>query len=204
MTHFTWQWLIFELPLLFAFILLAGAMLGFDGEAMDDPDLDVPETDASAVDFDTMAAKILWGLGIGRVPLMVVLAVMSLTFGSTGMLLNQYSGLPVGSIVYVAFGAMFLGTWAVCGTLAKLLPQTESYVVTKKDLVGGTGTLVVASDTTFGQVSIRTKTGTSIRCACRTFEGQLQAGTLVTLATLEGDVFRVKPVESYKLKEISL
>jgi hypothetical protein len=197
MTYLTWQWLIFELPLLFALILLTGAMLGFDGDTMDDPDLDVPEGDVSAVDFDTMAAKILWGLGIGRVPLMVVLAVVSLTFGSTGMLLNKYSGLPIGNNVCVAFGVMLLGTWAICGTLAKILPQTESYAVTKKDLVGKTGTLVVASDVTFGQVSIVTETGTSIRCACRTFEGQLQAGTLVTLAALEGDVFRVKPVGSW-------
>lgn len=197
MTYLTWQWLIFELPLLFAFILLTGAMLGFDGEAMDDPDLDVPEGDVAAVDFETMAAKILWGLGIGRVPLMVVLAVVSLTFGSTGMLLNKYSGLPIGNIVFLAFASMFVSTWVICGTLAKILPQTESYAVTKEDFVGKLGTLVVETNTTFGQVSVRTETGTTIRYSCRTLEGELQAGTIVTLVSLEGDVFRVKPVGSW-------
>lgn len=149
--------LLFGLLTLEIALLLVGASLtGIGADA--GPDLDGPEVDLSldidAVDMDAAdldlgpdaasaapgAVSPLTWLGLGRMPLLIWLAAVFLSFGVTGLALQAivqaFGGTPLsGLLAAIPSAAMALWFTGRFGTIfARLLPRTETQSVSTRHL----------------------------------------------------------------------
>lgn len=195
-----WQWLIFELPLAFGLTLFMGSLLGIDaGDAdLDDADLDV-DGDAGDAEGDHhagMTARVLGLMGVGRVPLILVLSTLGLTFGATGcLLLRSFSLSFLPFAVPIAFVVMFFCTRWIALTVAAVMPQTETYVSKTADLVGAAGKLTIAADAKYGEVEVIDQFKHTLKHRCWTEEERLPIGTEVVLLDWTADKgFRIQQI----------
>ncbi|MEK9152222.1 MAG: hypothetical protein AAB692_02555 [Patescibacteria group bacterium] len=150
MDLFAWQTLIFLIPLTGGALLACGSLFGpGDGQADGDAhiDHDVSAEGSSDHDHDGHEgqgsfAKALSVLGIGRAPLMLVLSTAAMTWGVIGFLINLFLApiLPGWLFVMASVPIAFTGMVAITGRLAvrmsKIMPSTETYVLTRRDLIG--------------------------------------------------------------------
>lgn len=202
-TLLMWQWLIFILPLILSFILLLSSALGGAGESGDaDADGDLHghahhETDVG----DAMGFKFLAFFGVGRVPLMYLLTVVSLLFGGTGLIAQKFlSTSMVGVNLGIALLSTILITPHIARLVSKMMPSTETYVSSTANQAGNSGRLVVTTTETFGFVQIRDRFGNDFRCKCQTYPGTepLPRGTEVVLVEYlpEHETYYVEPLPS--------
>lgn len=98
-----------------------------------------------------LVAKTLSLLGIGRVPLSIILTTASFLWGGIGMAVSFVVepvlgiGFVSGGIaVVVAWFAMTVGTGSLARLIARVMPSSETYRITKRDLIGRTGTALFA------------------------------------------------------------
>lgn len=163
-----WQYLIFELPALAAvlFVLLMGYG-GLDfGET--DVDLDVDLEHDGHVDHDVdlvdsgLMSRALSVLGVGKVPVSIIIMTFCLIWGFTGFFSNRIlEGILPLPIIYgpismgVAFFAAMFMTGAVSGVMSKLMPKTETYATTPADLVGKRGVVLYTVSQTAGTIRVR-------------------------------------------------
>lgn len=203
-TLLMWQWLVFTLPLLLSFILLLSSALGGAGESGDadaDGDLHGHAHHHEADVGDAMGFKFLAFFGVGRVPLMYLLSVVSLLFGGTGLIAQKIFST---SMVWVNLGIAFLATVLVTPYIArlvsKMMPPTETYVSSSTNQAGNSGRLVVTTTETFGFVQIKDRFGHEFRCKCQTYPGTepLARGTKVVLVEYlpEQGTYYVEPLPS--------
>jgi membrane protein implicated in regulation of membrane protease activity len=161
-----------------------------------------PETDRGSNPMDTSPSQHLRSafmrglhlLGIGKVPLTVVLTTWCFTFGVAGMISNEILQpiLKVGavygtiSLAVATFIAIVLtGRFAVM--LNRIMPSNESYAITRRHLVGCEGVLELTTSTAFGRANVRTLNGDLHTVSCRTAEGELGTGTRVRVTGFDSE-----------------
>lgn len=221
-----WNNLIFLVPLglalayLFAYAL-SGWTFGdmdvdFDADADVDVDADFDadadvEAEAEAhaarpdIDADSdvgqshgLLASLTW-LGVGVVPLSIVLMVLMLTFGIVGFATNQllrdllgvngvWVALPVA--VLLSFGI----TSGVSQLIARYMPMNESSARPMGALVGSRGTVVFAVSPEGGTVSVRDAGGDRYQVAARSREF-IAAGSEVVLVEYRNGLFNVRSLD---------
>lgn len=136
-----------------------------DADVSADPDADV---DAHHVHHEVAAAGPLAALGIGRVPLMLVLMAFLGSFGAAGLIFNTlvggfFSAFPVWmllvSLILSAVAALPL-TGAISRSLARFASR-NSTAISSEELVGRVGRVVSSTvSRTYGRVAVRDRFGT--------------------------------------------
>ena len=119
-------------------------------------------------------ARLLGLLGVGRVPLAIVIQVFFLVWGFAGWaattLLRPLIGEPLvffwPALLIAAVCATF-ATSALARPLARWLPSTESHAPTKHELAGKIGTVVFPVTAEAGTVHVRDERGNVHQIACR-------------------------------------
>lgn len=204
-----WWNLIFELPFVAAFVyvlLLATGTVAGGGGGEVDQDVDAgPEADS---DFDhgiehalvdgheqaqiSPLSQILGFLGLGKVPLSILLISFSTLWSLFGWTSNQilqrivpYPAVFVGISVLVAGVSSLMLTRYLAKGLSRLLPSVESYGVDQEDLLGAGGDARYEITETFGEAQVRDKYGNLHQVSCRVAAGEepIAAGSKVVLLT---------------------
>lgn len=195
---FAWQNIVFFIPIAVGIILVFGSAFGghdadgdhdVDGDADNDGDIrgaghidDPSHQHADGVEKGLLG-KALSVLGIGRVPLTMVMMMSSLLFGGIGIVSNTILSALIGvPWIYgpISIVVAFLGMVTLTGKAAQLLnrymPTTETYRVSKSDLAGQTGVLLLPSDTSEGMAQVKDHEGNIHNVRCRTLKGPMPKG----------------------------
>jgi len=209
--------LIFIIAMFLGLILIIGQMTGsFGGDADHDVDHDIGHDVGHDAGHDTdgdhdhdqdghdhgpsLMFRALSLLGVGRVPLTVVMMTAALVFGVSGLIANAIME-PVLRFPWVygpiSCGAALVVMWFCTGLIARLvaniLPGTETYTVSKKDLVGKTANLILQAgpDSRVENAHVSDDGGTLHTVTCKTGGEVLERGTQVLLVSYdhEADVF---------------
>jgi membrane protein implicated in regulation of membrane protease activity len=170
---FVWHNLVFYIPLGVGLLLVIGMAVGLadtghdlgghgeiggHGEVGHDAGHDAAHGEHGG---SSGPGAILGLLGFGRVPVMILVTTLCLIFGGTGVIANNFlAPLLRASSVFVLFSiaAALVVTSVLTGfvarLVARLLPATETASMSKQDLCGCSGTLILASDTDSGLVQV--------------------------------------------------
>lgn len=199
-----WHNLLFVIPLaagaLLALVSVAGVGDGGgDGHDAGGDAGDAGDADAADHDHHGVGDDLLSLLGVGKVPLSVLLSSAAILFGASGLIANLWlvRSLPdpwVFAWISLAIAAVTAttGTALVARVVARLLRGNEGYQVTKSDLLGRIGTLVLAADASSGFLQVRDDEGNLHQVRCRVESGSLPKGTEVLLVDVESDLFLVE------------
>src|SRR5690606_28201357 len=142
-------------------------------------------------------------LGVGRVPLSILLMVLMLTFGAIGLVINQLARdwMPDHPVWLVAFPLAAAGsvgiTSAIAPSLSRRMPTTESSARRRRELVGLRATSIFRIDEAQGVAMVRDFGGDRYQVACRTLPGRpaIAGGTEVVLVKYDAErgIFHVVP-----------
>jgi membrane protein implicated in regulation of membrane protease activity len=222
---FAWWNLIFVVP--FGVALLYLGLYVFTGLTFGDADLDhdlsVDHEVDVAHDFDAdhdvdadhdhdvsiddggmSFLSLLALIGVGRVPLSLVLMILLILWGSIGFALNQLLAQWIGATAMVGVISMpatmavsLVLTGLIARVVAKVLPTNETYARKRSDLVGTSGEAILPIDAGFGLVTVRDAHGDLFQVPCRVAEGEaaIAKGTRVVLFEYDAakSVFYVAP-----------
>jgi hypothetical protein len=126
--------------------------------------------------FTTLALQ--W-LGVGRVPVSIMLMVLLLTWGWIGFVCNvalsgaMGHGFAVALIsVPTAFVGSLLITKGVVGLVARWLPTCETSARRRHELLGSVGEAIYNIDEKFGMTSVRDMLGELYQVPCKVGDGQ--------------------------------
>jgi len=200
-----WWNLIFLLPGIVGAMLVLLSTLGLGhghdaggavhGDIDADHDADVHhETGADGGDHesDSSLKDALSLLGVGRVPLMVLMPMLCLLYSFLGFGVNQVlSGvLPVEVFLPISLGTALVGSFFLGGGLARimarLLPQEESYASSYHALTGQTGKVVLLLSPTEGYAQVRDRYGNLQEVHCQSLEGKpLWKGQSIIIANVQ-------------------
>jgi len=148
--------------LVFALLQLIGGFGDQDADLDSDVDIDA-DADVDGGLFEDALSM----LGIGRVPLTLVLMVFLGCFGAAGLLLNSvavnvFGGYPSIALWLVLSGSLFIAvllTNRISRWLGKLAPDTTT-AISFEQLVGRVGVVVSPSiSSTYGRVQVRDNFG---------------------------------------------
>jgi len=205
-----WQNLLFYIPIGFGLLMVFGMAMGIGHDADGDVDADVDHDldiihgmggghgghDGSG-DHDVEHsgfARAMSILGIGKVPLSMVLMVSSFVFGGTGIIMNvvlepvlRTPWIYAWISLCVAFVVMVIVTGGVARFINRYMPTTETYTVTKRGLIGQIGTLVLKAGPDEGLVMVRDKQGSIHQVACRTQTDEIPKGSEVVLVDFDSE-----------------
>lgn len=178
----------FTAPLAIVFLLalfrLATGAMDFgdvDTDVDMDADLDMDadiDADADAdADIDTGSQGLSFGdvfgfLNVGRVPLMIVLMSLFVTWGIFGLIANALLKVPenphqVWISCIIALCCCFLGTRYISIALSKLFPESEK-AIRDTQLLGLSGRVISGQiTTTFGTARVRVPDGPELTVSCR-------------------------------------
>ena len=187
MEWFAWYNLVFLLPIVLGAMLALGAALG-GVDAGHDIDVDVDaEAEADHGDGDS-AESPLQLLGLGRVPLTILMMLWLFTFGVAGVTLKTlllWFGLSaaMGAAIaaLLAIPVSLFSSAAIARVIARLLPTTETYAAVKGDLIGLSGTAELEVTTEFGVVNVRDEGGALHKLRVRTYGQRVGKGTEVLI-----------------------
>jgi len=198
-----WYNLVYAIPVAFGILAIAGSALGFgDHEGGHDHDFGDGHDGHLEHDHDAghehdngheqgSGTKILSAIGVGRVPLSILLAMITMIFGGTGLIVNivlDSLGLSAGIMFIFTCPVALIISLVLSGLMARLvgrfMPTTETYVVKKKQLQGSVGTLITSVDSRFGLLQVRDRFGHLHQVSCRTISdgAELAKGVQVLLA----------------------
>ena len=207
------QFIICFIAIGFGLCLVVGQLLGFGHDVDSDADADA-DVDADVDhdfdmdhdhDFDhdhdighdgghSVYQNALMLLGVGRVPIMAIMMFMSLFFGVFGFVFNLWAEkawitFPLYWLVTMpaAFAIAFFLTGVFARIWHRIMPSTETYVISDRDLLGKTGELEYSADATSGRVHVRDDGGSLHVLSCRTTGAEFPRGTKVMLMELESD-----------------
>ena len=199
-----WQNLMFLLPLLLAVLYLLVLATGGDGHGHHD----AGGHDATGHGHDghhdahheseSDLSKVLGLIGIGRVPLSLVLVTMLVTWGGAGLITNQIVGTNMWFVsAGIAALAALLCTGVISNGAGRLL-QTRSYGVAREALVKQKARTTVPITAECGEARLTDSTGTLRDLAVRVGPGlaQIPADTEVVLESYDRErgVFIVQRV----------
>jgi membrane protein implicated in regulation of membrane protease activity len=147
-----------DVPALYLYPLLAGLLLGvFQIVIFFAGSISVGDSIADLLDGTSIGELFDW-LNLGRVPFAILCMLLLVTFGAVGILLSDLvSFLPDWTYALAAAPAAVGVTKLVGNSIAKFIPQDESYAVTRDELVGRRGivTLGPLDDGNPGNVRVR-------------------------------------------------
>lgn len=173
-----WYNLIFYIPLLVSVLLSISVALG----AVDPGGVDVD----SDYDIDGDSHNFLSVLGIGKVPLIIVLITLGLIFGGVGLAVNyflapliKFTSIFAFASVVLALGISFFTTGYIARIVAKFIPTTETKSVTSGDLIGSSGALILPCDTLIVGLAQIIKDGDLYQISCYSSGGALEKGTKI-------------------------
>ncbi len=159
-----WQNLLFLVPLAVGVLLALGSALGLGSEGSDNP------------------------LEAGPVPVSVLVMLGSLLFGGLGVVLNAVLAPRLREpVLYgplsllVSAVASVLLTRRCARLLARLMPSAETYRVSREDLVGRAGRLVLPASPEGGVAQVRDHEGNLHQVRVRTLAGRLEKGSEVVV-----------------------
>lgn len=146
-----------------------------DADADSDADHDADGEQAAAGHGSTSLAALTW-LGLGKVPVSLLLMVLFLTWGVVGFIANaamQSRGASA-SLISIPLAAIVsvLATRGVVMAVARYLPLYETTARRRHALLGAVGEAIFAIDQKFGMVAVRDDTGDLYQVACRAEAGQ--------------------------------
>ena len=183
----TWWNLIFVLPFLAALgLLLLQALGALPFEADTDVDQDASLSD----DSSGGAVRALSFLGLGRVPVSIVLMTFCFLWGVTGWASNQVLQpilrLPavfVWPSIAVALTVSIASAGFVVRLLSRLMPSTETYATSHQDLVGKRAEALFEISERFGKARLHDAYGNLLDVSCRVQPGDspVPSGTSVVL-----------------------
>jgi len=149
-------------------------------------------------------------LGIGRVPLSILLMAFLITFSIIGWSINQilmpWVRTPAIFFPISCVSAFVLGICAmklVASVLGRYLKPIETAAVSRTSLTGRIGTTSIVVTPTFGQVLVRDDHGTQHKVVCRVAEDAetIPAGRRVLLIRFTREDVGRGPVRGYYLVE---
>lgn len=194
MSLLTWHSLVFLIPIVLAAALLVGSALGLaeaeadadadaDGDAHAEVDGDADGDAHADVEHDAAPEISLIGLlGVGRVPLSLLVTTLLLAFGGIGLvleyLLAPYLSLGVAAWIALGVASVLAPVMTGCSArfIARWVPTTETYVTSAGDLVGCVGVVEIGIDERFGIVRVLDAGGTQIKIRCHSTSGPIQRG----------------------------
>ncbi|MFN3649928.1 MAG: hypothetical protein ACK47B_10115 [Armatimonadota bacterium] len=208
---FAWWNAVYSVPLIVvltvatvtALVSLIGGGFGDATDAVDadaDADLDVDaDLDADAgldahgdhghghphTSDAGLLLPVLAAIGVGRAPLMLVLQVFCLLWGLVGLTLHSAAPQAgAGALLWslpISLVAAAVGTRLFSGLVARVMPQSESSVVKRDQLVGRIGKVVYPVSLEEGTINVRDAHGTLHRVRARTQQGRLDSGEEVII-----------------------
>jgi membrane protein implicated in regulation of membrane protease activity len=138
------------------------------------------------VDAPVHIAAMNW-LGIGRVPVSLVLMVLLLTWGVAGFLTNaamqERGAMAAVFSIPIAAVVSFFVTHTVTALIARYLPLYETTAQRRHALLGSVGEAMYPIDRKFGMVSVREETGDLYQVACRAVGDAIGKGSKVKLVS---------------------
>ena len=174
--------------LLALFRLATGAMdfgdvdtdVDMDADLDMDADVDIDADADVDTDMDTHTGThgspfgdVFGFLNVGRVPLMIVLMSLFVTWGISGLIANTFLNIPVTPYrvwisCIIAFFCCFLGTRYLSIALSKLFPESEK-AINDVQLLGLSGRVISGQiTTTFGTARVQVPDGPELTVSCRT------------------------------------
>jgi membrane protein implicated in regulation of membrane protease activity len=209
-----WYNLVFYLPLALGVLLVIGLALGAaepshdlghdagggGGDAHGGADGDAHDAGHDAPGHGGGSHSLLSLLGFGRVPVMILATTMCLVFGGVGVILNTGLTAVVSAPRLMVWGSLAgstIATLVLTGflsrLLARLMPSAETDSMSKEDLIGCTGTLVLSADERGGLVQV-IRGGDVYQVPCRSSSPLPKgASVLVTDYDAEQKVYGVCP-----------
>jgi len=145
-----------------------------DADADADHDADGEAGHGGGGGSSSIFAAMTW-LGIGRVPVSIVLLVLMLSWGVIGFCSNQVlrqriadpARIGVVSIAIALVGSALV-TRVTTRLVAKVLPDGETYAVRRHELLGSVGKAVSAINASFGLVAVHDEHGHLFQVPART------------------------------------
>ena len=188
-TLFAWQNLIFNIPLMICILLALGLALGFGHETEHDLNHDVDhdvhhDADGNHDHEQGALNRAFILFGVGKIPITVLLMIAALIFGVTGTIANRLLA-PIlrfpaayGWISLIAsFAVMTFLTGKIAKLFHRIVPTLETSALSKRAIIGCTGTLVVAADTSSGVIQVYDKQRDLKQVDCRTDGAGLPRGS---------------------------
>jgi membrane protein implicated in regulation of membrane protease activity len=200
-----WWNLIFVLPfvgaLFYILMLVSGAVsadhdaelnVGVEADVDIDHDVDL-DHDAGLEhvhDLDPgWLARAMSFLGIGRVPLSIIMISFCFLWGFSGFASNTLLAPILPSIMFVwasvaiAFVVSLSLTRILASVMTRIMPATETYAVSLEQLVGKWGEAVTTIDETFGQAQVHDDAGVlhTVQCVVKSGETTIPRGSQVIL-----------------------
>lgn len=122
-------------------------------------------------------------LGVGRVPFTIILMLLFMLFGGVGVMSNVVLSKVLANpnlFFPISASIALLATFFLTGRTARLInrvmPTSESYNVTKLDLVGKAGKVVATAEGDYAVASVKDHEGNVQQISCRTGGGTLPVG----------------------------
>jgi Protein of unknown function (DUF1449) len=152
-----------------------------DGDSDHDTDHDSDAESESAPSTSPSSAMLaLSWLGIGKVPVSLVLMLLAMSWGFIGFVTNQAMSPRFASAIHsnnsvmvVLVSVPLAGTGALLITsvlsriAARLLPKIETYALRRHELLGNVGQAIYEITPRFGMVSVRDEHGHMFDMPCR-------------------------------------
>lgn len=122
-------------------------------------------------------------LGVGRVPFTIVLMLLFMLFGGVGVMGNvvlsrllgsPYLFFPISALIALV-AAVFL-TGRMARLINRVMPTSESYNVTKNDLVAKVGKVVATAEGDYAVAAVKDHEGNVQQISCRTGGSPLSVG----------------------------
>ncbi len=143
-----------------------------------DAESDGDHAGVGAHEFPLHIVAMRW-LGIGRIPVSLVLMLVAMTWGAIGLMTSLMTAAGgFGGTVYSVPAALFgslLVTHLVGRLIVRYLPLNETYARRRHDLLGRSGEAVFAIDEKFGMVAVRDGGGNLFAVPCRSDAGVMIA-----------------------------
>jgi hypothetical protein len=189
-----WQNVIFYIPLAVGLLLILGSAFGVhDHDAGHAHGHDAGH-DAHHDGHGSLFERAFAVLGVGRVPLTVLLMMAALYFGGLGIILNTLlssAGLAPALYGAISVAGAFIGMVGLTGATARLihrrLPTSESYPISRHDFAGCSGTLLLPADSSSGYAQIKDREGNVHNIKCHTTGAALPKGTVILVVEYDED-----------------
>ncbi|MHB0998007.1 MAG: hypothetical protein ACYC27_02080 [Armatimonadota bacterium] len=128
---------------------------------------------------DDMLSRACWLLGIGEIPITMLIGVFSLCWGVIGLMMNQiFSGTMKFPAVYIwpSMGVAFLLAFVITRTMAaiisRLIPNDQTYGVSRLSLVGSMGKTIYTTTDNSGTIDVKDIYGSVHRVQAKTEHGE--------------------------------